>query len=106
MTKAAGDGTGVGAAEGDHIGGCNVSPAGYSHLTDRLLQLAEGRVVLALEGCGQPRIYTVSRIYTPCVTNIHTNIICHEYNTCHEYNMCHEYTHQEAAVGAPSGSAF
>ena len=47
----------MGAAEGDHIGECNVSPAGYNHLTDRLLQLAEGRVVLALEGYGQPESY-------------------------------------------------
>jgi histone deacetylase 6 len=39
-----------GEAAGDELGECSVTPAGYSHLTDRLLQLAGGRLVLALEG--------------------------------------------------------
>ena len=37
--------------EGDPLGNCCVTPACYSHLTDQLLQLAGGRLVLALEGC-------------------------------------------------------
>lgn len=38
------------AAEGDPIGGYHVTPAGYYHMTERLLELAGGRLVLALEG--------------------------------------------------------
>jgi acetoin utilization deacetylase AcuC-like enzyme len=41
---------GFDAAEGDPLGQMNVSPAGYAHMTARLLALAGGRLVLALEG--------------------------------------------------------
>jgi len=36
---------------GDPLGGCAVTPAGFSQLTHALCSLARGRVVLALEGC-------------------------------------------------------
>ena len=41
---------GFDAAAGDLLGGMRVSPDGYAAMTERLLSLAEGRVVLALEG--------------------------------------------------------
>ena len=41
---------GFDAAAGDLLGGMRVSPEGYAALTERLLSLADGRVVLALEG--------------------------------------------------------
>ncbi|KZT43546.1 histone deacetylase clr3 [Sistotremastrum suecicum HHB10207 ss-3] len=41
---------GFDAAEGDDLGECHVSPAGYAHMTHMLLSLASGRVVVALEG--------------------------------------------------------
>lgn len=42
---------GFDAAVGDPIGGCKITPAGYSHMTYLLGTLASGRLVLALEVC-------------------------------------------------------
>jgi len=44
---------GFDAAEGDELGECNVTPAGYAHMTAMLCTLAEGRVLVALEVCGR-----------------------------------------------------
>ncbi len=41
---------GFDAAEGDPLGGCHVSPACYAHLTSQLMSLANGKIILALEG--------------------------------------------------------
>ncbi|TFK25666.1 histone deacetylase clr3 [Coprinopsis marcescibilis] len=41
---------GFDAAEGDDLGECHVSPAGYAHMTHMLAGLAGGRMVVALEG--------------------------------------------------------
>ncbi|XP_012585831.1 PREDICTED: histone deacetylase 6 isoform X2 [Condylura cristata] len=41
---------GFDAAQGDPLGGCQVSPEGYAHLTHLLMGLAGGRVILILEG--------------------------------------------------------
>lgn len=41
---------GFDAADGDPLGSMRISPAGYARMTQRLLSLAGGRVVLALEG--------------------------------------------------------
>ena len=41
---------GFDAAEGDPLGGCHVTPEGYAQLTRELMNLAGGRVVVALEG--------------------------------------------------------
>ena len=41
---------GFDAADGDPLGSMHVSPAGYGWMTSALLGLADGRVVLALEG--------------------------------------------------------
>uniref|UniRef100_A0A8C6PWG1 Histone deacetylase 6 n=1 Tax=Nothobranchius furzeri TaxID=105023 RepID=A0A8C6PWG1_NOTFU len=41
---------GFDAARGDPLGGYNVTPAGYAHLTHMLMSLAGGRVLLILEG--------------------------------------------------------
>ena len=40
---------GFDAAAGDPLGGCEVSPAGYAHMTHMLMPLAEGKLVLVLE---------------------------------------------------------
>ena len=41
---------GFDAAKGDPLGGCNVSPACYAHMTSMLKTLAGGRLIVALEG--------------------------------------------------------
>ncbi|KAK2463227.1 hypothetical protein APHAL10511_004882 [Amanita phalloides] len=41
---------GFDAAEGDDLGECHVSPAGYAHMTHMLAGLAGGKLVIALEG--------------------------------------------------------
>uniref|UniRef100_A0A803J9G6 Protein deacetylase HDAC6 n=1 Tax=Xenopus tropicalis TaxID=8364 RepID=A0A803J9G6_XENTR len=41
---------GFDAARGDPLGGCQVSPEGYAHMTHLLMGLAGGRVILVLEG--------------------------------------------------------
>ncbi|KAI8092498.1 uncharacterized protein BX664DRAFT_261465 [Halteromyces radiatus] len=41
---------GFDAADGDHIGLCNLTPAAYSNMTHLLKSLANGRLVMALEG--------------------------------------------------------
>lgn len=40
---------GFDAADGDELGECLVTPAGYAHMTHMLCGLANGRVVVALE---------------------------------------------------------
>lgn len=40
---------GFDAAEGDELGGCNVTPTAYAHMTYMLSSLAGGKVVVALE---------------------------------------------------------
>lgn len=42
---------GFDAARGDPLGGYNVTPEGYAHLTHLLMSLAGGRVLLILEVC-------------------------------------------------------
>ncbi|KAL1748791.1 hypothetical protein HDZ31DRAFT_29029 [Schizophyllum fasciatum] len=42
--------SGFDAADGDTLGECHVSPAGYSHMTHMLASLAGGKLVVALEG--------------------------------------------------------
>ncbi|CAM6108085.1 unnamed protein product [Calypogeia fissa] len=41
---------GFDSAQGDPLGGCKITPAGYNQMTQRLMTLAGGRIVLALEG--------------------------------------------------------
>lgn len=41
---------GFDAARGDPLGGMDVTPAGYAHMTHMLSSLADGRVVMVLEG--------------------------------------------------------
>ncbi|KAF2744528.1 hypothetical protein M011DRAFT_470372 [Sporormia fimetaria CBS 119925] len=41
---------GFDAAEGDMLGGCHVSPAGYAHMTHMLMRLAKGKIAVCLEG--------------------------------------------------------
>jgi histone deacetylase 6 len=40
---------GFDAARGDHLGGCDVTPDGYAHMTHMLAGLAGGKLVVALE---------------------------------------------------------
>ncbi|KAJ4289743.1 Histone deacetylase hda1 [Kalmusia sp. IMI 367209] len=41
---------GFDAAEGDTLGGCHVTPAGYAHMTHMLLRIAQGKMAVCLEG--------------------------------------------------------
>ncbi|KND92534.1 Histone deacetylase clr3 [Tolypocladium ophioglossoides CBS 100239] len=41
---------GFDAADGDELGGCFVTPACYAHMTHMLMSLADGKVVVCLEG--------------------------------------------------------
>lgn len=41
---------GFDAAEGDLLGACHISPAGYAHMTHMLMSLAHGKVAVCLEG--------------------------------------------------------
>jgi histone deacetylase 6 len=41
---------GFDAAEGDLLGGCHITPAGYAHMAHMLKSLANGRVCVCLEG--------------------------------------------------------
>ncbi|CAK9237182.1 unnamed protein product [Sphagnum troendelagicum] len=41
---------GFDSAEGDPLGGCRVTPSAYYKMTKQLMEVAEGRVVIALEG--------------------------------------------------------
>ncbi|KAJ3095104.1 Histone deacetylase 6 [Phlyctochytrium planicorne] len=57
---------GFDAADGDPLGECNVTPNGFAHLTRRLMSLAGGKVVLALEG--GYNIDVISRSAAACVS--------------------------------------
>ena len=41
---------GFDAAEGDMLGNCHVTPAGYAHMTHMLMSLADGKIAVCLEG--------------------------------------------------------
>jgi histone deacetylase 6 len=56
---------GFDAAEGDLLGDMRITPGGYARLTERLLTLARGRVVLALEG--GYNLEAISRSAAACV---------------------------------------
>eukprot|EP00850_Spirogloea_muscicola_P014760 SM000108S14204 [mRNA] locus=s108:96728:100853:- [translate_table: standard] len=59
---------GFDAAEGDPLGGCCLTPYGYSHMTEKLLALADGKVVLALEGGYNLKSITAS--YAACTASL------------------------------------
>jgi len=54
---------GFDAADGDDLGECHVTPAGYAHMTNMLCSLANGRVVVALEVFGIFPLWTYPRDY-------------------------------------------
>jgi len=41
---------GFDAARGDPLGWCDITPAGYAHMTHMLMSLANGKVGIVLEG--------------------------------------------------------
>ncbi|TKX27565.1 histone deacetylase domain-containing protein 1 [Elsinoe australis] len=53
---------GFDAAAGDMIGGCHVTPAGYAHMTHMLMSLADGKVVVCMEGGYNLRSIAVSAL--------------------------------------------
>lgn len=59
---------GFDAARGDPLGQCDVTPAGYAHLTQLLLGLANGKVVLALEG--GYNLESISSSMAACVSTL------------------------------------
>jgi histone deacetylase 4/5 len=54
------------AAKGDPLGECEITPYGYSHLTHKLLELAGGKIVLALEG--GYNLESISKSYAACTS--------------------------------------
>ncbi|KAL2633845.1 hypothetical protein R1flu_005324 [Riccia fluitans] len=56
---------GFDSARGDPLGGCQLTPAGYHRMTQRLMELAGGRVVLALEG--GYNLKSISESYLACM---------------------------------------
>eukprot|EP00808_Paulinella_micropora_P000746 g32369.t1 len=57
---------GFDAAAGDPLGGMQVTPVGYAHMTRTLQGLAQGRVVLALEG--GYNLDSISASYSACLS--------------------------------------
>lgn len=53
---------GFDAAEGDMIGGCHVTPAGFAHMTHMLMSLADGKLVVCMEGGYNLRSIAVSAL--------------------------------------------
>lgn len=53
---------GFDAAEGDMLGKCHVTPAGYAHMTHALMSLANGKVAVCLEGGYNLRSIAVSAL--------------------------------------------
>ncbi|GAB7352903.1 hypothetical protein MBLNU459_g3492t1 [Dothideomycetes sp. NU459] len=53
---------GFDAAEGDMLGKCHVSPAGYAHMTHMLMSLADGKVAVCLEGGYNLRSIAISAL--------------------------------------------
>lgn len=53
---------GFDAAMGDPLGGCNVTPIGYAQMTWMLMGLAQGRVIVALEGGYDPAALAMSAL--------------------------------------------
>ncbi|KAL3693534.1 hypothetical protein R1sor_007185 [Riccia sorocarpa] len=56
---------GFDSARGDPLGGCQLTPAGYHRMTQRLMELAGGRVILALEG--GYNLSSISESYLACM---------------------------------------
>jgi len=56
---------GFDAADGDPLGEMKVSPSGYAHMLGMLSQLAEGKIVVALEG--GYNVAAISRSFEACV---------------------------------------
>lgn len=53
---------GFDAAEGDMLGKCHVSPAGYAHMTHALMSLAQGKIAICLEGGYNLRSIAISAL--------------------------------------------
>ncbi|XP_024540177.1 histone deacetylase 5 [Selaginella moellendorffii] len=56
---------GFDSARGDPLGGCKLTPLGYSIMTQELMQLAGGKIVLALEG--GYNLESIAESYLACV---------------------------------------
>ena len=54
--------SGFDAAEGDELGQCHVTPAGYSQMTHMLMSLANGKMIVCLEGGYNLRSISVSAL--------------------------------------------
>lgn len=59
---------GFDAARGDPLGQCDLTPPGYAHLTQQLMGLANGKVVVALEG--GYNLESISRSMAACVGSL------------------------------------
>ena len=59
---------GFDSGSGDPLGGCDVKPEGYANMTQRLMELAGGRVMLVLEG--GYNLETISSSMAACVSTM------------------------------------
>ena len=55
---------GFDSAWGDYVGNISLSPNGYSYMTERLITLAKGKVIVALEGGYNLKSISISAEYT------------------------------------------
>eukprot|EP00124_Ichthyophonus_hoferi_P000956 Ihof_evm3s42 gene=Ihof_evmTU3s42 len=92
---------GFDAADGDELGGCKVTPEGFAHMTQLLLELAGGKVILSLEGG-----YHVSSLSASAVACIKVILgepappLSHTSATCFSLSLNHRPHHpQPNAVG-------
>jgi acetoin utilization deacetylase AcuC-like enzyme len=57
---------GFDAARGDPLGGCDITPEGYAHLTKQLMEVTpDGKVLLVLEG--GYNLESISTSFAACV---------------------------------------
>ncbi|XP_064631890.1 histone deacetylase 6-like isoform X3 [Lineus longissimus] len=97
---------GFDAARGDPLGGCNVTPEGYAHMTHMLSSLANGKVLLALEGgynltsiSESMAMCTHTLLGDPCPplnlehrpSDIHVESICNVQDAHSKYWTCLQY---------------
>lgn len=59
---------GFDSGQGDPLGGCNVTPAGYAHMTKKLMSFAGGKVALILEG--GYNLNTIANSMEACVSTL------------------------------------
>eukprot|EP00466_Bigelowiella_natans_P003936 jgi/Bigna1/71118/fgenesh1_pg.14_\ len=57
---------GFDSARGDPLGGCDITPTGYAHMTHLLMGLAQGKIVMVLEG--GYNLNSISQSFAACTS--------------------------------------